>query len=115
MNFFNGGPENLFFRKMTSMDALAGTIRGVMMQKWETVKCIDREIGQLVEKRNGIGVELFRLSMVAAPCNHNRLPNEVLGRIFILVAQDYGPVHFLIPKSVNPPPQIDISHVCSHG
>ncbi len=62
MNFFNGGPENLFFRKMTSMDALAGTIRGVMMQKWETVKCIDREIGQLVEKRNGIGVELFRLA-----------------------------------------------------
>jgi len=111
MDFFNGGPENPFLSQNVSD---VGTIRGIMMQKRETLKCIDREIEQLVEKRKRIEEDLVRLGIVVAPHNHNRLPNEVLSRIFILAARDYGPVHFPIPKSMELPPQLAISHVCSH-
>src|SRR6266550_6012879 len=102
MDFFNGGPENPFLSQNVSD---VGTIRGIMMQKRETLKCIDREIEQLVEKRKRIEEDLVRLGIVVAPHNHNRLPNEVLSRIFILAARDYGPVHFPIPKSMELPPQ----------
>src|SRR6266576_3518237 len=44
---------------------------------------------------------------------HNRLPNEILSHIFILAAQDHGPVYF--PISIdNRSIQLVISHVCSH-
>jgi hypothetical protein len=109
MNFFNGG-ENPFLSQKDSREAV---IRDVM-QKREILKCIDREIEQLVEKRKGIEEDLVRLDIVVSSYNHNRLPNEVLSRIFILVAQDYGPVNFPIPKSMDPPPQLAISHACSH-
>ena len=109
MNFFNGG-ENPFLSQKDSREA---AIRDVM-QKREILKCIDREIEQLVEKRKGIEEDLVRLDIVVSSYNHNRLPNEVLSRIFILVAQDYGPVNFPIPKSMDPPPQLAISHACSH-
>ncbi|KAF8343305.1 hypothetical protein F5887DRAFT_973354 [Amanita rubescens] len=107
MGFFNGG-EN------PQKDSHVAAIRDVMMQKREILKCIDREIEQLVEKRKGIEEDLVRLGIVVSSHNHNRLPNEVLSRIFILVAQDYGPVHFPIPGLMDPPPQLAISHVCSH-
>ncbi|KAF8343460.1 hypothetical protein F5887DRAFT_1283517 [Amanita rubescens] len=110
MDLFNNGPENPILSQNVSD---VGTIRGVMTQKRETLKCIDREIEQLVEKRKGVEEDLVRLGIVVAPHNHNHLPNEVLSRIFILVAQDYGPVHFPIFKSTKPPPQLAISHVCS--
>lgn len=41
------------------------------------------------------------------------LPNEVLGHIFILLAFGYGPVVFPFLKS-DTPPQLAVSHVCSH-
>ena len=107
MDFFNDGPENWFLSQNASD---VGAIRAVIMEKREILKCIDR----LVEKRKGIEEDLVRLGAVVAPHNHNRLPNEVLSRIFILVAQEYGPVHFPTPKSTGPPPQFAISHVCSH-
>ncbi|KAF8351750.1 hypothetical protein F5887DRAFT_932211 [Amanita rubescens] len=109
MDFFDGG-ENPF---LSQKDSHVAAIRDAMMQKREILKSIDREIEQLVEKRKGIEEDLVRLGIAVSSHNHNRLPNEVLSRIFILVAQDYGPVHF--PNlDDDPPPQLAISHVCSH-
>jgi hypothetical protein len=112
MDFFNGGE----YPFLSQQDSHAAAIRDVMMQKREILKSIDREIEQLVEKRKGIEEDLVHLGIVVSSHNHNhnRLPNEVLSRIFILVAQDYGPVHFPISESMDPPPQLAISHVCSH-
>ncbi|KAF8351746.1 hypothetical protein F5887DRAFT_847503, partial [Amanita rubescens] len=53
------------------------------------------------------------LSIELAPHNSYAFPNEILNRIFILVAQDHGPVHFPIDE-MEVPPQFAISHVCSH-
>ena len=112
MDFFNGGE----YPFLSQQDSHVAAIRDVMMQKREILKSIDREIEQLVEKRKGIEEDLVHLGIVVSSHNHNhnRLPNEVLSRIFILVAQDYGPVHFPISESMDPPPQLAISHVCSH-
>ena len=88
-------------------------IRGVMIQKREALKCIEREIAQLVEKMKGIEEDLVRLDASLAPHNHNLLPNEILSHIFILLAMDRGSVKFPISKS-DAPPQLAISHVCSH-
>ena len=85
-----------------------------MIQKHETLKRIKREIAQLVEKEKQIQEDLAHLSVELAPHNSYPLPNEILSHVFILVAQDYGPVHFPIPKWMGPPPQIAISQVCSH-
>jgi hypothetical protein len=93
-------------------EAEVNTIRGVMMQKQETMKHIECEIKQLLEKKKRIEEDLVCLRVVLAPYNHNRFPNEVLSRIFILVAQDYGPVDFPIEK-LDLPPQLAIPHVCS--
>src|SRR6266576_4511528 len=88
-------------------------IRGAMIQKREALRSIKREIAQLVKKERRIEEELVRFCDVLAPHNHNILPNEILGHVFIQVAQDHGPVHFPIRKG-NTPPQLAILHVCSH-
>ncbi|KAF8351747.1 hypothetical protein F5887DRAFT_932199 [Amanita rubescens] len=113
MDFFNNGLENPF---LSHKDSHVAAIRDAMMQKREILKSIDREIEQLVEKRKGIEEDLVHLGIVVSSHNHNhnRLPNEVLSRIFILVAQDYGPVRFPTPRLMDPPPQLAISHMCSH-
>ena len=54
------------------------------------------------------------LGAALTPHNHNLLPNEVLGRIFILLALDYGPVKFPMKTNSDIPPQLVVSHVCSH-
>ncbi|KAF8351745.1 hypothetical protein F5887DRAFT_1277547 [Amanita rubescens] len=110
MDSANCEPVNPFHPRN---EAEVNTIRGVMMQKQETMKYIECEIEQLLEKKKRIEEDLVCLRVVLAPHNHNRLPNEVLSRTFVLVAQDYGPVHFPIPND-DPPPQLAILHVCSH-
>ncbi|KAF8335629.1 hypothetical protein F5887DRAFT_1079035 [Amanita rubescens] len=92
----------------------ASTIYDAMMQKRETLKNIEREVERLLEKKKGIEEELNRPGIVMAlvPHDHDRLPDEVLSRIFALVARAHGPVDFPISKK-NFPPQLAISHVCS--
>ena len=97
----------------TFNDAETRAIHGVMIQKREAVKCIEDEIARLVENKRGLEEDLVRLGVTLAPHNHRLLPNEVLSRIFILLALDYGTVHFPIPKN-DAPPQLAISYVCSH-
>jgi hypothetical protein len=65
-----------------------------------------REITQLTE-------DLVRPRVSLAPHDHSLLPNEVLGHIFILLAFGYGTVKFPIWKN-DVPPQLVVSHVCSH-
>ncbi|KAF8321455.1 hypothetical protein F5887DRAFT_932281 [Amanita rubescens] len=81
-------------------------IRGVLIQKREALNSLKHEIARIEE-------DIVRLGTALAPHNHNLLPNEILGRIFILVARDHGTVHFPIPKGQTPP-QLTISHVCPH-
>lgn len=81
--------------------------RSVMRQKRETLKSINDEIVQLVQKKRRLEKDL------GATYNHDILPNEILGQIFILVAQNHGPVVFPI-YNTNFPPQLTITHVCSH-
>ena len=97
----------------TFNDAETRAIHGVMIQKREAVKCIEDEIARLIENKRGLEEDLVRLGVTLAPHNHRLLPNEVLSRIFILLALDYGTVHFPIPKN-DAPPQLAISYVCSH-
>ena len=56
---------------------------------------------------------VFRLGVALAPHRHILLPIEILNSIFTLLALGYGPVAFPLPKE-NAPPQLVISHVCSH-
>jgi hypothetical protein len=103
-------------RSPTQNDAKATqarAIRGVMIQKREAVKRIEDEIAQLVENKRGLEEDLVRLGTVLAPHNDGLLPNEVLSHIFMLLALGYGTVTFPIPKN-NAPPQLVVSHVCSH-
>jgi hypothetical protein len=88
-------------------------IRGAMIQKREALRSIKREIAQLVEKEKRIEEDLVRFCDALAPHNHNVLPNEIPGHVFIQVTQDHESVHFPIRKG-NIPPQLTISHVCSH-
>jgi hypothetical protein len=70
-----------------------------LTQKQERLNHIEREMEHLVEMKSR---------------NHaTRLPNEVLSRVFILIAQDHGFVDFPIRKE-NIPPQLALSHVCSY-
>ncbi|KAF8650685.1 hypothetical protein AX14_008572 [Amanita brunnescens Koide BX004] len=94
-------------------DSEARAMRGILMQKREALESIEREIAQLVENKTGIEEDIVRLGVALAPHNHNRLPNEVLGHIFILLALEHGAVRFPIQKH-NYPPQLVVSHVCSH-
>src|SRR6266576_2171935 len=101
-------------------DSDASAIRGVMIQKREILKCIEREIAQLtgevarlVEKKSEIEKDLVRLGGALGHRNRFLLPNEILSRVFVLAVQDYGPVAFPMRKN-KPPPQLTISHVCSH-
>ena len=57
--------------------------------------------------------DLVRHGTPLAPHNHSLFPNEILGHIFVLLAFDYGTVKFPIPKN-DVPPQLVVSHVCSH-
>ena len=82
----------------------ASIIRGVIIQKREALGLIKRKVIELEE-------DLIRFAAAHLPHKHNLLPNEILGCIFILAAQDYGAVVF--PLS-NIPPQLTVSHVCSH-
>ncbi|KAF8335576.1 hypothetical protein F5887DRAFT_988717 [Amanita rubescens] len=81
-------------------------IRGVLIQKREALNSLKHEIARIEE-------DIVRLGTALAPHNHNLLPNEILGRIFILVARDHGTVQFPISKGKTPP-QLTISHVCPH-
>ena len=73
----------------------ASVIRGVMIQKKEALGLINR------------------FAAVHLPHKHNLLPNDILARIFVLVAQDYGAVAFPMFKTENLP-QLAVSHACSH-
>ena len=56
-------------------------------QKREHLNHIERKIEGLVEMKREVEEDLIRLSVAHAHRNHaNRLPNEVLSRVFILVA-----------------------------
>ena len=94
-------------------DSEARAIRSVMIQKRESLQCIEREIAQLAENKKGVEQDLVRLGISLGPHNHRLFPNEILGRIFVLLALDYGTVDFPFKKK-NLPPQLVISHVCSH-
>src|SRR6266550_7296244 len=113
MDLVNGGRVN-HCHSQTDSDASA--IRTAMIKKRETLKVIEREIAQLVEKKSEIEKDVVRLGIVLTPAyNRNLLPNEILGLVFILVVQDHGlPVVFPMSKKLVVPPQLPISHVCSH-
>ena len=84
----------------------ASAIRGVMIQKQEALGLIKRKMVELEG-------DLSRFAAAHFPHNHNLLPNEILSRIFVLAVQDYGTVAF--PMSTDhDPPQLTVSHVCSH-
>jgi hypothetical protein len=84
-----------------------------MIQKREAVKCIEDEMAQLAENKRGLEEDLVRLGVALAPHNHSLLPNEVLSHIFILLA--LGLWNCDVPYSKNNvPPQLVVSHVCSH-
>ena len=112
MDLDNIGRVNQLHSEQSGLDS-PSAIRRVVIQKRGTLKAIKHEIAQLVEREKEIEEELVRFSIALAPHNHNVLPNELLSRVFILVAQAHGPVKFPIPKR-NLPPQLAISHVCSH-
>jgi hypothetical protein len=78
-----------------------------VMQKGEALKDVGLEIAQLAEK------DLAHHGVSLTPHNHSLLPNEVLGHIFILLAFGHGTVEFPIWKN-DAPPQLMVSHVCSH-
>ena len=112
MDLDNIGRVNQFYSEQSGLDS-PSAIRRVVIQKRATLKAIRHKIAQLVKREKEIEEELVRFSIALAPHNHNVLPNELLSRVFILVAQVHGPVKFPIPKR-NLPPQLAISHVCSH-
>ena len=86
----------------------ASIIRGVMIQKKEALGLIKRKMIQLEE-------DLIRFAAAHLPHKHNLLPSEILGRIFILAAQDHGAVAFPLSKIPSKsPPQLTVSQVCSH-
>jgi hypothetical protein len=95
----------------------ASIIRGVMIQKKEALGLLKRKVIELEEdlKRKVIELEddIIRFAAAHLPHKHNLLPNEILGRIFVQAAQDYGAVAFPMLKTKNPP-QLAVSHVCSH-
>ena len=84
----------------------ASAIRGVMIQKKEALKHMKRKVVELEE-------DLGHFAASHLPHKHNLLPNEILGRIFVQAAQDYGAVAFPMAKTKNPP-QLAVSHVCLH-
>ncbi|KAF8351744.1 hypothetical protein F5887DRAFT_932183 [Amanita rubescens] len=108
MDLVNVGPVN-----PSHVVSRPSSIRNVMIQKRETVKSINDEIAQLVQKKSRLESDLDSLGATLGPYNHNALPNEILSLIFILVAQMFGPVFFPIFKTKFPP-QLAIMHVCSH-
>ena len=112
MDLDNVGRVNQFHSKQSDLDS-PSAIRGVVIQKRNTLKVIKYEIAQLVEREKGIEEELVHLGIALAPHNHNVFPNETLRHVLILVAQAHGPVNFPI-RTGNLPPQLAISHVCSH-
>lgn len=63
MNIVNSEPEN---RVLSQNVFDVGAIHGVMTQKQETLKCIDREMEQLVKKRKGIEEDIVRLGIAVA-------------------------------------------------
>ena len=87
------------------------TLADIMTQRRERLNHIESKIEYLVEMKREIEEDLIRLGEDAHYNHANQLPNEVLSRVFILVARDHGPVDFPISKV---PPQLALSHVCSH-
>jgi hypothetical protein len=83
----------------------ASIIRGVMIEKKEALGLLKCKVMELED--------LIRFAAAHLPHKHNLLPNEILSRIFVVAAQDYGAVAFPIPETENPP-QLTVSHVCSH-
>jgi hypothetical protein len=67
----------------------------------------------MVKLINGECIKPQNVSEMEGDLNHNRLPNEILSHVFILAAQDHGPVYFPVSKN-HRTPQLVISHVCSH-
>ncbi|KAF8351742.1 hypothetical protein F5887DRAFT_1440 [Amanita rubescens] len=85
-----------------------------LTQKQERLKHIEHEIEHLIEMKREIEGDHIRLGVAYAHRNHaTRLPNEVLSRVFVLIAQDHGSVDFPIRKK-DIPPQFALSHVCSY-
>jgi hypothetical protein len=97
-------------------DSEARAIRGAIIQKRESLRCIEREISQLVETKKGVEQDLVRLGIALAPHtgNHSLFPIEILSRIFVLLALDCGTVNFPLGRNIGVPPQLVVSHVCSH-
>ena len=93
-------------------DTEASVIRSIMIQKREALRCIEREMAQLVENKRGIEEDLVRLGIALAPHNDSVLPNEILSHIFVLAALGHGTVRFPIPIG-STPPQLAVSHVSS--
>ena len=76
-------------------DSDASAIRGVMIQKRETLRRVEREIAQLtgevaqlVGNKREIERDLVRLGAALGPHNRFLLPNEILTRVFVLAVQD---------------------------
>ena len=94
----------------------ASVIRGVLGEKQKALGHIKRKMKQLAEEEEAIEGDIVRLGAALLPQKHNLLPIEILSRIFILVAQDYGAVVFPIFRKFRyprKPSQITVSHVCS--
>ena len=89
----------------------ARAILGTMVQKRETLKSIKREIAQLVENERRTEEDLVRLGVALGRHNYCFLPNEILSRVFTLLALCHGTMKFPI---TDVPPQLVVSHVCSH-
>lgn len=115
MDSIDSGPASPFhLQNDHASDELQENTLGIMTQKRERLNRIERKIEHLVQVKGEIAGDLIRLGVAHAHRNHaNRLPNEVLSRIFILIARERGPVDFPFRKR-NIPPQLNLSHVCSH-
>ncbi|KAK2462347.1 hypothetical protein APHAL10511_005653 [Amanita phalloides] len=84
-------------------DAEEILIRQSMSQKEDALARMKRDIAQ-------VEADLIRYKIALSPQKH--LPDEVLSHIFVIAAEEHGPVGFPIRKN-KLPPQLVLSHVCS--
>ena len=113
MDFLNLGHENQSYSEEGNLE-VPSAIRRELIQKREALNSLKHKIAQLVEKERKIAEDIIHLGNALVPHNHNILPNDILSRIFILVARGYGTVEFPTPTLGKIPPQLTISHVCPH-
>lgn len=81
------------FAVMIQENEALGLIKCKMIQLEDGVK---RKMIRLDEEAKAIEGDLVRF---AAAHKHSLLPNEILSRIFVLAAQDYGAVVFPMSKT----------------